>query len=424
MKVFVTDGDQRPALAIARSLGRRGVSVLVGEEAPTSLASSSKYCVKHVTYPSPRRQPQAFEHALLDIVRREQVDVIMPVTDVTTYSVAMNRDALRHHCAIAAPPFDAFERVTNKWTLFQSAAQCGIPVPRTEFVNGIGGLKEAANRIQYPAVIKPARSRIPTDTGWRYTSVHYAHSVADVWRLYRDVDYLTSYPSLIQERIVGSGTGIFVLCDRGRLLTAFAHTRLREKPPSGGASVLCESIPVNPQLRDSAMRLLGPLGWDGVAMMEYKQDHRTGNVYLMEVNGRFWGSLQLAIDAGVDFPYLHYQLARGQRPDVPAAYRIGARSRWLLGDLDHLLLRLRRTDRDLNLPDTAPSKVRALIDFLRVAQTGLHYDVISGTDPQPFVHELARYAKDLLASSTQGVRSRLSRTPRGRHRFARHSISK
>ena len=53
MTVFVTDGDERPALAITRSLGRRGVSVLVGEERPVSLASSSRYCVRHVTYPSP-----------------------------------------------------------------------------------------------------------------------------------------------------------------------------------------------------------------------------------------------------------------------------------------------------------------------------------------------------------------------------------
>ena len=58
MTAFVTDGDQRPALAITRSLGQRGVSVLVGAEQPVSLASASKYCVRHVTYPSPYRHPR------------------------------------------------------------------------------------------------------------------------------------------------------------------------------------------------------------------------------------------------------------------------------------------------------------------------------------------------------------------------------
>ena len=82
-------------------------------------------------------------------------------------------------------------------------------------------------------------------------------------------------------------------------------------------------------------------------MLEYKQDHRSGVPFLMEVNGRFWGSLQLAVDAGVDFPYLCCQLALGQAPDVPASYTVGVRSRWLLGDLDHLLLRVFHSDRDL-----------------------------------------------------------------------------
>ena len=66
--------------------------------------------------------------------------------------------------------------------------------------------------------------------------------------------YLTRYPSLIQERIVGPGIGVFVLCDHGRLLAAFAHRRLREKPPSGGASVLCESVAVDPGARATGAR--------------------------------------------------------------------------------------------------------------------------------------------------------------------------
>ena len=88
------------------------------------------------------------------------------------------------------------------------------------------------------------------------------------------------------------------------------------------------------------MRLLGPLGWHGVAMLEFKQDAAHREVFLIEVNGRFWGSLQLAIAAGVDFPYLTYQLAVGERPSVPRALPVGVKNRWLLGDLDHLLIRL------------------------------------------------------------------------------------
>ena len=243
-----------------------------------------------------------------------------------------------------------------------------------------------------------------TGTGWLSGAVQYAHSESDLLRVYRASPYLTSYPSLIQERVVGSGIGVFVLCDRGRLLTAFAHRRLREKPPSGGVSVLCESVAVDSNLCRQAMQLLGPLGWHGVAMIEFKEDRRTGTPVLIEVNGRFWGSLQLATDAGVDFPFLSGQLALGERPDVPPIYKVGLRSRWLLGDLDHLLIRLRQSDRDL--PDTAPSKPRTLIDFLKCAGANLRYDVWRRDDPRPAFHEFGEYVKAFSNSFVAGLERR------------------
>jgi predicted ATP-grasp superfamily ATP-dependent carboligase len=228
--------------------------------------------------------------------------------------------------------------------------------------------------------------------------VHYAASEAELRRLYEQTEYLASYPSLIQQRIVGAGVGLFGLFDHGELLTAFAHRRLREKPPSGGVSVLCESVPLDARLRDDARRLLGPLRWHGVAMLEYKQEAATGNQFLIEVNGRFWGSLQLAVDAGVDFPYLTCQLALGRRPDATATYRAGVKNRWLLGDLDHLLLRLLHKDRNLSLPDQAPSRLRALIDFLNCSRPGVYDQVASADDPCPFMYELSRYGRGSGAS--------------------------
>jgi predicted ATP-grasp superfamily ATP-dependent carboligase len=422
MKAFVTDGNQRSALAITRSLGRRGISVLVGEQEPVALASSSRYCARHVTYPSPDRDPGGFERFLVDFVRRERIDVVVPVTDVTTSSICLRQDLLRPHSAIAAPTFEAFDRMTDKSRALQAAALSGIPIPRTLLAEGAAGLRRIVDQVQYPAVVKPVRSRILTRRGWLGTRVHYAASEADLWRLYDQTDYLSSHPSLIQPRIVGPGVGLFALFDRGRLLTAFAHRRLREKPPSGGVSVLCESVPVDPQLRDDAVRLLGPLGWHGVAMLEYKRDRETGGRFLIEVNGRFWGSLQLAVDAGVDFPYLSWQVALGMTPDVPPTYRVGVRNRWLLGDLDHLVSRLGRTRGDLSLPDHAPSRSRAVLDFLRCTRPGVGDQVLSGDDPGPFLHEARQYVRSLSASVALRLRGRVVRGGVGRLRVGRAGI--
>jgi predicted ATP-grasp superfamily ATP-dependent carboligase len=400
MRVFVTDGDQRPALAITRSLGRRGIEVIVGEERPVSLASSSRYAAGHRTYPSPYNTPQAFDRFLEELVTREQVDVIIPVTDVTTYMVARRQEVLRQHTCVAAPPFDAFDFVSDKGRLLRHAATRGIAIPRTFFVDGVANVQRILPHLEYPAVVKPTRSRMPTDLGWIGTSVHYASCESDLLHLYESIDYLASTPSLIQERVVGPGTGVFLLCDHGRPLTAFAHRRLREKPPSGGVSVLSESIPLDRQLLDEAMSLLRPLGWHGVAMVEYKQDLRTGRHVLMEVNGRFWGSLQLAVDAGIDFPYLCYQLAKGEGIDLPTGYDVGVKSRWLLGDLDHLLIRLRGRRREL-FP-AGSSRLRALAEFLSHPKRGSQ-DVFRRDDPRPMFHELWHYLRTQFGPKTMAL---------------------
>jgi len=345
-----------------------------------------------------------FLRFLVDAVERHRIDVLIPVSDVTTSVIAQNRDAFRG-CAVAAPPFGAFEFVSDKGRLLKRAVECEIPIPQTEFVDDGSNVAAIAARIDYPAVVKPVRSRIRGAAGWTPTSVRYAHSAAELVRIYRETDYLRAGPSMIQERIVGTGMGVFVLCDRGRLRAAFAHRRLRERPPSGGVSVLCESIGLDPRLLDQAMRVLAPIGWHGVAMLEYKLDQRTGQAVLMEVNGRFWGSLQLSIDAGVDFPYLAYQLALGRTLDPPSRYEIGVRSRWLIGDLDHLYLRFRGGP---DLPVTAPSPSAAIIDFLKGFSPRVKSDVRID-DLGPLFCELAGYANALWRSGVHRTRRRIAR---------------
>ncbi len=412
---FVTDGDQRPALSVVRSLGRRGITVIVGDERPSSLAGSSRYCARYVRYPSPYRDRDAFVRFLRSFVERERIDVMLPVTDVTTHAVCAHRAQLSCYTRLAVPSLPAFELVTDKASLMGHAARCGVPVPQTHVVEGRAGLRNVLARVSYPAVVKPIRSRIETGTGWVLGSAHYAESREQLEHLFDAHAYLASHPVLIQERIVGPGIGMFALFDHGKLVAEFSHRRLREKPPAGGASVLSESRAVEPSLREFAVRMLGSIGWHGVAMMEYKQDRRTGDCVLMEVNGRFWGSLELAVAAGVDFPFLTLQLAQGLRPETTPAYAAGVTNRWLLGDMDHLLLRLFRSDDALNLPHGAPSALRTLIDFLKIVRPKQHYEVISRTDWRPFMTELRQYVRDMARVATAASRSTTTRraTPPG-----------
>jgi hypothetical protein len=202
-----------------------------------------------------------------------------------------------------------------------------------------------------------------------------------------------AFPLLLQRRIIGPGCGIFLLVWEGRTLATFAHRRLREFPPSGGASVLSESVLADPLLVSRSRALLDRFDWQGVAMVEYKIEAATGTPYLMEVNGRFWGSLQLAIDAGVDFPTLLISAATGRFVGPQPSYRPGVRLRSLWRDLLHLSLRLRRSPAALNLASDAPDRWPVFWDTIRW-YSRTHDDVWRWWDPRPFLSETLAFWKE------------------------------
>ena len=180
-----------------------------------------------------------------------------------------------------------------------------------------------------------------------------------------------------------------VLLWEGVLVAAFAHRRIREKPPSGGVSVLRESIPIDQMMLTRSLALLRDFKWKGVAMVEYKLDSRTGVPYLMEINGRFWGSLQLAIDAGVDFPNLLMQLALGATPSPVMTYETGVRSRWEWGDMDHFLARMLHPPATITTPSEGPKPRRfdAIGEFVRGFSRENRSEVFRPDDLGPFFRE-------------------------------------
>ena len=201
-----------------------------------------------------------------------------------------------------------------------------------------------------------------------------------------------AFPLLVQQRITGPGQGIFLLVWGGELLASFAHRRLREMPPSGGASVLSESIRADPELVRQSRQLLEKLGWEGVAMVEFKVETTTGRAFLMEINGRFWGTTQLAIDAGVDFPALLVSAAGGGATPPSSPYREGVRLRQWWGDVDYLITRLRHSPAKLSLPADAPSTRRVLGEFLRWRSSS-RLDAFRLDDPRPFLRDSAAWLR-------------------------------
>ncbi|PTB90716.1 ATP-dependent carboxylate-amine ligase, partial [Marinobacter sp. Z-F4-2] len=172
-------------------------------------------------------------------------------------------------------------------SLVKLAKSLNITVPESQIFNNAEELEGVS--LRYPFVLKPALSRIYTGVEWIHTHVHVIHNAAELQAELQRSPYLQTTPFMVQSFIPGHGGGIFCLYDKGKPVQFFAHERLREKPPEGGVSVLSRSVPVDPDLKARAMKLLGAVNWHGVAMVEFRITPE-GEAYLMEVNTRFWGS--------------------------------------------------------------------------------------------------------------------------------------
>ncbi len=385
-RVLVTDGTERSALAVVRSLGKAGCRVIVASERSKSLAGASRHSAGEHVVPSPLSAPSEFVDAIVDLAGREQIDVLLPMTDASNLALLAARDRFPDVC-LPAPNLDAFRRISDKVSVAEAASNLGLELPRQRVLRTPDGASQYVDHeLRFPIVVKPARSVTDGGRGREKLGVRYAKNPDELTRV---IDALPShaYPLLLQERIVGPGIGVFLLIWKGEVLAVFGHRRLREKPPSGGVSVYRESVTVDARLVDLSCDLLGQHDWLGVAMVEYKIEASSGIPYVMEVNGRFWGSLQLAIDAGVNFPVLLVQAALGDEPPQARTYRVGLRCRWLWGDVSHLLLRLRRSAAELALPPDAPSKWRVLLDFALVWRPGDRYEVLRLSDLRPFLRE-------------------------------------
>ncbi len=391
--VLVTDADERSALAAVRSLGRAGHRVITGAARARSLAGASRYSATQTVLPDALREPERFRGAVAEAVRTHGVHVVLPVTDASV-SALLTDPAVLSPAILPPPTFGTYRRVSDKAAAAETAAALGIRVPRQVVIEAPEAAPEAAASLRPPFVLKPARSVAGQDAHRRKLGVVHAADVAAAAvaaaRLPPE-----AFPLLLQERIVGPGTGVFLLVWQGRTIAAFAHERVREKPPAGGVSVVCRSVPLEPALRVRSEALLARFGFEGVAMVEFKRDSDTGEPVLMEVNARFWGSLQLAVDSGVDFPRLLVECATGQVPAPVTTYRVGVVSRWFFGDADHLLARLRRSPAALHLPPGAPSRLAALGAFLAAPLARRRGQVFQWGDPGPARRELLDRAAGL-----------------------------
>lgn len=395
--ILVTDAWRGSAVAIIRSLARAGYRVVAADSERWSPGLASCHADERLVVPSPAESAPAFIAAMLEAIESRRVDLVIPVTDATLVPLMAARDRLPGDCRLAAPDDQRLEVAMDKSKTLDLAVRLGVPVPETRVVRRTSQALAAGDEIGWPLVVKPALSRVWDDDGRvEQMEVRYATSRTELETAITEV--AGRCPVLLQEYCRGTGVGVELLADRGRVVAAFQHRRIHEYPLGGGPSALRASVALDPELFEHSRRLLAEVGWTGLAMVEFKQTSRGPR--LMEVNGRVWGSLPLAVASGVDFPALCARLMLGGRvePDAVPSYRCGVRGRNLELDLKWIVATLRGRRRGLEPP--AP-RLHGFLALAALADPRVRPDVFSWSDPMPGLVDLARIVNKRFRKSVR-----------------------
>jgi predicted ATP-grasp superfamily ATP-dependent carboligase len=403
--VLILDASLKQSLACVRSLGKTGLRVAAGESIAQfdpglpPAAFRSRYCHRVLILPDIISDEAGFVAAVVGFVRDCGPRVVIPNGDATISVLRKHRgDLAALGCMLAISPESALEVANDKDRTLALADQLSIAYPKSLRIRDGADLAVAATVLGFPFVIKPTVS-------WTEASIS---------RLV-PVDVINeSEAKEITERILAAGAGVLaqewvpgrregvtLFIVGGEVKAACGHVAHRTTPPLGGSSAVREGIDPPADMLDAALRLARAIDFEGVCEVEFRRD-RDNRPLLMEINARLAGTIENAVQAGVNFPLMIWNWATGQGITTVTSYRWGIRTRWLHGDMRWLWQNWTRHGR----PD-GMSHARSVFIFATEFLRSYHYDFFDRRDMKPFLAEL-RYTMRVLGEMK---RSRNSKTP-------------
>lgn len=359
--ILVLDAHLRASLVAIRSLGQRNVGVTAGSETRFAMGLFSKYCGERIIYPNPRSKTKSFLEHMESLIKKNDYDLVLPTHTYTTYILKKYKNIFSKNTQVTPPDFNVFVNAYDKKRLLRIAEKNGISCPITYCYSDLDEISE--NIHEYPVVVKPSKIH--------GMGIAICNSKSELEKTYAQMTKKIG-SCFVQEYIPNGGEfGVCALFNYDSDPIALTvHKRIRSMNSYGGVSTMRTTVENN-DIVQTALGLLKTIKWSGVAMVEFRVDSRTGIPKLMEINPRFWGSLQLSYKAGVDFPYLLYRLTAGDNLTPNLNYKTGVRCRWLYGDILSLL-RGQNTNGGL----------REFMNF------NVNYDIAALSDPHPVFFSL------------------------------------
>jgi len=378
--VLVMDAKLRQSLVSVRSFGQRGMRAAALEIEALAQAVptfSSRWCQQSFVAPSFEHTPEIFVQYLERLLDTNVVRVLLPSSDGTLAVIRQYRERLGQRVKIALAQEAALALAINKDQTLALAEQLGVGVPRSVHVKSVSELPSALREVGLPVVVKPVESWVWGDDNQSDRLICKLATTLEEAQQAVEALTLLGGTVLVQQFLSGERESVSLLYADGEIYARFAQWARRMQPPLGGTSVYRQSIAVPQDIGEQAERLVRAIDLEGYCEVEFRRD-AAGKACLMEINPRLSASVEVAVRAGVDFPYLLFQWASGERIDRIANYSTGGWMRYLQGDFLTTMQCVIQRGR----PGVA-SPARAMLDFATAFFIPSGYDYFDWKDLHP-----------------------------------------
>lgn len=377
--------DTPIGLTVIRELGSHGVRVHAIGRSANAIGKASKWATCFSVRP-----PGPLPEWLPALIGETGAGALLAVSEDDLMALA-DLPPVIEGCKILTPRRGPLDIVLNKSETLARATALGIDVPQSWQPIAADDFAVIAETLAYPLVLKwadpPAILATLADHAIEFVK---AEHVANAFALLKALSAyapIGAWP-LVQSYCPGIGLGQMFHMQDGVATLMFQHRRIHEWPPEGGVSTVCATVPLDQhsEQRAKSEKLLASIGWEGPAMVEYRFDEKTGTYWLMEINGRFWGSLPLARHAGADFAWETYARGLGietAQPDIRERH-----ARYTIPETRRLIRVFSRSAVIADGPFKA-TPWRDLMSYISdFFDPGMRYFVWDRHDPGPFFADM------------------------------------
>lgn len=370
---FVTYGWCRSSYTVARSLARRGVEVHVGDSSRLAMSRLSRHTCSFTRLPDFFLEPEAYMEALTAALQRTGAQVLLPCFEDVEL-VIRHRDALPTGTLVAVPSLKDWTVAEDKFDYVERVGAAGCPVPETWRVDSRDRLSEMAAKLHFPLVVK-----VRMGNGARGVAIVETPDELEeaFWSIVESYNLKPERWPILQQALTGRKYKLDGVFNRGKCVGTGTYEILRCKGAGRFGTSTYRVTADFPELEAHCIRALESLSWHGMFNTDWICDE-DGTPRLIDINGRLSGGVAVPTLAGMDLPWLWYQVSIGADELPHMAQQPGVRVRWLVGDAIGLVEHL------------AAGKARTALGTLKPVR-GCRHDDFYWDDPLPLAGEAVDY---------------------------------